>query len=46
MQSYELLYQCYTTGQMSDRQLQEHMNADHVFKAWVQRRVKENRRSS
>lgn len=42
--NYELLYQCFLSGQMSAGQLHEHMTEDQVFKAWIERRVGADRR--
>mgnify|MGYP001157851358 CR=1 FL=1 len=39
MDAFELLYQCYTTGQMTDRQLQEHLREDQRFREWLERRL-------
>jgi hypothetical protein len=38
MSGYEMLYECYLTGQMSDRQLQAHLDDDEVFRLWFARR--------
>lgn len=35
--TYALLWACFTSGQMSEAQLQEHMRADAVFAAYVRR---------
>lgn len=35
--NYALLWACYTSGQMSEAQLQEHMRADPAFAAYVRR---------
>lgn len=42
--NYELLFECFTSGQMSRAQLERHMNDDEVFRAWVDKRVGERRR--
>ena len=34
---YELLLQCYLSGQMTESEWQEHLR-DHVFVAWLKRR--------
>lgn len=39
MSAYEMLYQCYRSGQMSERQWQEHLNADEVFRSWLSRHL-------
>lgn len=44
MSGYEALYLCYTMGQMSEGQFQEHLKSDEVFKAWLARRMKAGRR--
>jgi hypothetical protein len=33
---YELIYACYTTGQISERQWADHLK-DEVFAAWVKK---------
>lgn len=38
MSGYEMLYECYLTGQMSERQLQAHLDDDEVFRLWFARR--------
>ncbi len=35
--TYELLLACYRSGQMSARQMQEHMRDDAVFAAYVKK---------
>jgi hypothetical protein len=34
MKTYELLLQCYRSGQISERQWQEHLK-DEAFAAWI-----------
>lgn len=43
--SYELLFQCFLSGQMSAAQLEVHMGDDEVFRAWVGRRMAARNRS-
>jgi hypothetical protein len=40
MSGYEMLYECYLTGQMSERQLQAHLDEDEVFRLWFTRRTR------
>ncbi len=40
MNGYEMLYECYLTGQMSERQLQAHLDQDEVFRLWFSRRMR------
>jgi hypothetical protein len=44
--NYELLFECFTSGQMSRAQLERHMADDEVFRAWVDKRVKVRRRAA
>ncbi|MCS4090031.1 hypothetical protein [Rhizobium sp. BK176] len=44
--NYELLFECFTSGQMSRAQLERHMTEDEVFRAWVDKRVKDRRRAA
>lgn len=44
--SYELLFQCFLSGQMSAAQLEAHMSGDDVFRAWVGRRMAARRRAA
>jgi hypothetical protein len=37
--TYELMFQCYVSGQMSVAQLQAHMGDDEVFRAWLERHM-------
>lgn len=37
--TYELLLACFRSGQMNERQMQEHMKADPDFAAWVKERT-------
>ena len=37
--SYELLLACYQSGQISERQWQDHLK-DEVFEAWFKRRAR------
>lgn len=39
--SYESLFICFRTGQMSAAQLNAHFEADEVFKAWFSKRMKQ-----
>nr|WP_250808162.1 hypothetical protein [Neorhizobium tomejilense] len=39
--NYDILFQCFVSGQMSDAQLQQHMREDQIFKAWVDRKLRE-----
>jgi hypothetical protein len=39
---YAALLACFTSGQMSEAQLQEHMREDAVFAAWVRRQIRSN----
>lgn len=41
MNRYETLYECYVTGQMSERQLTSHLEEDEVFRLWFARRMRE-----
>lgn len=36
---YELLYTCYLSGQISDRQWQQHLTENEVFRKWVETRT-------
>lgn len=38
MTRYDVLYECYYSGQMNDRELHEHMSQDAVFAAFVKRK--------
>lgn len=40
---YEKLWTAYLTEQMSEAQLQQHMNEDKVFAAFVEKKRKERR---
>lgn len=40
MSGYEILYECYLTGQMSERQLQAHLDEDELFRFWFARRTR------
>lgn len=44
--NYELLFACFTSGQMSAAQLDGHMNDDEVFRAWVDKRIEARRRAA
>jgi hypothetical protein len=44
--SYELLFHCFLSGQMSASQLELHMGDDDVFRAWVGRRMAARRRAA
>jgi len=35
MHSYELLHQCIKTGQVPEKEIQELMDSDEVFKKWL-----------
>jgi hypothetical protein len=37
---FDLLLACFRSGQMTERQMQEHMRDDPAFAAWVKERVK------
>jgi hypothetical protein len=39
MNSYELILQCYRSGQISEKQWQEHLK-DEVFAKWVVKQTK------
>ena len=39
----ELLYACYLSGQISERQWQEHLVADGALRAWVEKRAERPR---
>lgn len=36
MEKFDLLYQCYLSGQMSERQWQEHLKYDEGLKEWYE----------
>ena len=36
MEKFELLFQCYLSGQMSERQWQEHLKYDEGLKDWYE----------
>ena len=40
MNSYDALLACYRSGQMTERQLQEHMRDDPAFADYVREKVK------
>ena len=40
MTNYELLWECYRSEQMTFSQLEQHMNEDPEFKAWVMEKFK------
>jgi hypothetical protein len=39
MVSYDLLWACFETGQMTVMQLRQHMHEDDVFAQWVRRKL-------
>lgn len=41
MENFELLEQCYLSGQMSDAQLHELMRDDPAFAEWITKRAQE-----
>lgn len=40
MTTYELIFDCYITGQMTERDLVERLSRDAVFNAWFEKRMK------
>lgn len=46
MASYELLWDCFMSDQMTYQQLEQHMAEDSNFKVWVENRVKEENKNS
>jgi len=38
--SYELVYQCFASGQLTGEDLQARMREDEVFRRWVHKRVR------
>lgn len=43
---YQLLLDCFRTGQMNDRQIQQHMAEDEAFRDFVRDALKRSRSSS
>jgi hypothetical protein len=41
-----MLYECYVTEQMSERQFQAHLEEDEVFRLWFARRTRQRAAAS
>jgi len=39
---YQLLWECYLSGQMSTKQLNEHIRFDPEFDSWVMEKIKDD----
>lgn len=40
MASYELILECYLSGQITEKDMDERLRDDEVFKAWLSRKMR------